>query len=432
MRLVFLMAVLAACGSVSGKSIDAGHDGPGSGGHMDAPADMAGDAAVAPITAIGASNVTQFNAPANSTTKIPYVADYDDLSEWNNTTSTFTAKNAGDYLVCASVFLGGTNLGVMVDLDLYKNGAVETILAQAYGIANACRTVRLAANDKLDFEIVLGTGAGTVAPDPNWQWMSIERVTEIAAVTPSAAFSSPNGQFVQIPYDTASVNDGTLYSTTTHQLTAPAAGDYQICAALNFGTLGLEGEIDLFVNGNREKALSNGVTIMSGCRSVRAAANDQIDVRVFQNTMNTTVAHDVNNADWLDIEKQPISVSVGAISDFTTTSHVSAQVPYSTVVFDDSSQYNTTTHTFAAATAGDYQVCASLLVPNSTTDGDEIDIYKNGTREKGLSYGHFGLSGCRVMRLAAGDQVQVWAYTQGDKSFTNNANWNWFEVSKLR
>jgi hypothetical protein len=77
-------------------------------------------------------------------------------------------------------------------------------------------------------------------------------------------------------------------------------------------------------------------------------------------------------------------------------------------------------------------VCASLLVPSSTMDGDEIDIYKNGTREKGLSFGHFGLSGCRVMRLAAGDQIQIWAFTQGNKSFTNDASWNWFEVSKLR
>jgi hypothetical protein len=431
MRLVFLMAVLAACGSVSGKSVDAGHDGPV--GHMDAPADMAGDAAVTPITAIGAGNITQFTAPGNSNTTIPYVADYDDLSEWDNATSTFTAKNAGDYLVCASVFMGAANFSTLIDLDLYKNGARETILAQGNGIADACRTVRLSVNDTLTFVVVNGQGTAiTVAPDPNWQWMSIERVTEVVAAAPSAAFSSPSGQFVQIPYDTASVNDGSLFSTTTHQLQASAAGDYQICAAINLGMVGLEGEIDLFVNGIREKALSNGVPLMSGCRSVRAAANDLIDVRVFQNTMNTTIPHDVSNADWLDIQKQPIAVSVGAISAFTTMSHVYAQVPYSTVVFDDSSQFNTTTHTFAAATAGDYQVCASLLVPASTMDGDEIDIYKNGTREKGLSFGHFGLSGCRVMRLAAGDQVQVWAYTLGNKSFANDANWDWFEVSKLR
>jgi hypothetical protein len=430
MRLACVMVVLAACGSVSTKHEDAGHDGPGE--TIDAPADVAGDAAVARTTAIGAGNLTQFTAAGNAVTKIPYVADYDDLSEWNNGTSTFTAKNAGDYLVCASLIMGGSNLTTVVDLDLYKNGAKETILAQASGVVNGCRAVRLAANDTLDFEVVLGGAAIVVAPDPNWQWMSIERVTEVTDATTSAAFSSPSGQFVQIPYDTTTINDGTLYNASTHQLKATAAGDFEVCASISFGMVGLEGEIDLFINGTREKAISNGVVQASGCRSVRLAANDLVDVRAFQNTMNTTIPRDVNNTDWIDIQKQPLSLSVGAVAAFPTVSHVFTQVPYSTVLFDDASQYNTTSHTFTAATAGDYEVCASLLIPQSTMDGDEIDIYKNGMREKGLSFGHFGLSGCRVMRLAAGDQVQVWAYTLGNKSFVNDANWDWLEVSTRR
>jgi len=36
------------------------------------------------------------------------------------------------------------------------------------------------------------------------------------------------------------------------------------------------------------------------------------------------------------------------------------------------------------------------------------------------------------MRLITGDQIQVSAYTLGAKSFTNDPNWHWLEVSKLR
>ena len=213
--------------------------------------------------------------------------------------------------------------------------------------------MRVAANDTLDLEVAndLGTDI-VVAPDPNWQWMSIERVTEVAAATTSAAFSSPSGQFVQVPYDTASINDGSLYDTTAHQLKAAAAGDFQVCASLAFDSATLEGEIDLFLNTTREKSISNGVGIMSGCRSVRVAANDLIDVRVFQNTTSEPIPTDTINADWVDIQKEPISLSVSAISDFMTTSHVYTVVPYSTVAFDDATQYDPMKHIFTAAAGG--------------------------------------------------------------------------------
>src|SRR3569623_2214690 len=81
MRSYCLVVLLAACGSVSAKN-DAGHDGPG--GHSAAPADVAGDAAVPPFTAIGAGTITQFSPGSFVDTVIPYNYDYDDLSEWSN------------------------------------------------------------------------------------------------------------------------------------------------------------------------------------------------------------------------------------------------------------------------------------------------------------------------------------------------------------
>lgn len=432
MRSYYLVVLLAACGSVTAKS-DAGHDGPGGHG-SDAPADVAGDAAATPITAIGAGSVTQFSPPSLVNTKIPYNYDYDDQSEWSNSTSSFTPKHDGDYLICASISMGTANLNTAIELEVFKNGTVANEIGRGHGIANGCVTIRLAANDSVDIEVFLGNqnASNPVIPDANWDWLTIERVTEVTSAKTSATFASPSGQFVPVPYDTTSVNDGTLYNTTTHQLRATAAGDFQLCASLSFSDPTLEGELDLYLNAVREKTLSNGVGLASGCRSVRLAANDLVDVRFFQNTANSTIPTDPNANDWLTIAKQPVTTSVSAIGAFNTTSHVFTQVPYTTVAFDDASQFSSTLHQFTAATAGDYLVCASLLVPGSTVDGDEIDIYKNATREKGLGYGHFGVSGCRVMRLSAGDYVQIWQYTLGNKTYANDANWDWFEVSKLR
>lgn len=433
MRLSCLVVLLAACGSVTAKN-DAGHDGPG--GHGDAPADVAGDAAATPSTAIGAGTITQFSPGSIVDTVIPYNYDYDDLSEWSNATSSFTPKHDGDYLICASVSMGTANLNTPIELHLFKNGGIALDLARGHGIATGCGTIRLAANDSVSIEVFLESGnqSNLVLPDTNWDWLTIERVTEVTAAKTSTAFPSPSGSFVPVRYDTTSVNDGTLYNPATYQLKPTTGGDFEVCASLafSFSQNTLEGELDLFVNSTREKTMSNGVGLMAGCRSVRVAANDAVDVRLFQNTSDTTVPTDISENDWLTITKQPITTSVGAIAPFNTTSHQWAQVLYSTVVFDDASQFNTTTHQFTATAAGDYEVCASLLVPASTVDGDEIDIYKNGAREKGLSYGHFGLSGCRVMRLSAGDYVQIWQYTLGDKAYTNDVNWDWLEVSKLR
>ena len=431
MRSLLMVVLLAACGSVSTKT-DAGHDG--SGGHSDGPADVGGDAAGTPVTAIGAGTITQFSPGSLVNTKVLYNYDYDDLSEWSNSTSSFTPKHDGDYLICASVSMGTANLNTAIELQIFKNGVVANEIGRGHGIANGCATIRLAANDSIDIEVFLGNqnASNPVIPDANWDWLTIERVTEVTAAKTSTAFPSTSGSFVPVRYDTASVNDGTLYNTSTYQLRATTAGDFGFCASVGLSDPTLEGELDLFVNATREKTLSNGVGLASGCRSVRLAANDLVDVRFFQNTGNTTIPTDGNANDWLAITKQPITTSVSAISPFNTTSHNWAQVLYSTVAFDDASQFSPTLHQFTATTAGDYEVCASLLVPTSTVDGDEIDIYKNAAREKGLSYGHFGLSGCRVMRLSAGDYVQIWQYTLGDKAYTNDPNWDWFEVSKLR
>ena len=433
MRLVSLVlaVVVSACGSVSTKSNDAGHDGPGSGsgsGMIDAAID---GAPPTPFTAIGAGAITSFTAAATADTKIPYVADYDDLGEWSNTASTFTAKNAGDYLVCLSSYLTNA-FSTINDVWIYKNGTRQQILAQGSGIATGCRTLRLATNDTLSFYVFNNSNAPvSVVSDTQWQWLTIERVNQVATVMTSASFSSPSGQFVVVPYDTASINDGSLYNTTTHQLQVTQAGDYQFCPSLLLsGSTTFEGELDLFVNGTRERSVSNGVQVANGCRSLRLNANDAVDVRFFQNTATSTVPFD-DVVDWFDIQKQPISVSVGAINTFVTTSHVFTPVPYSTKLFDDGFQFNSQASQFTAGSSGDYLFCASLLVPQSTVDGDELDLYKNGVREKGLSFGHFGLSGCRVMRLLVTDTVQVYTYTLGNKTFTNDANWDWLEVSKL-
>ena len=89
---------------------------------------------------------------------------------------------------------------------------------------------------------------------------------------------------------------------------------------------------------------------------------------------------------------------------------------------------------FTAAQAGDYQFCASLLGALAF----EMDLYINGTRENAFAggtgdnaYSH----GCRTVRLAAGNYVEIWADAAATTALTTypaNTYWDWLVVSKLR
>lgn len=428
MKWIVGLVAVAACGKVSNKPVDAPvqHDSPGGG--SDAPKQM--DAPAVGATAIAADDITPFTMANVTFTKVPYVSvAYDDLSEYDMTSSTFTAKAAGDYLICASLYLN--NFSVRAELDLYKNGTRDRGFAEGFGVTTGCRVIRLAAGDAIDVEAWQNSGSNlSPTADANWNWLTIQRVTATAMIENTANMSVASATFTTIPFANEIFDDASQFDPATSKFTAKAAGDYLMCAAKDISP-NVRGEADVFVNGTRERGFALGPAAITGCHSVRLAAGDAVDIELYQQSVATASMTADVSWDWMTVVPQTASVAEIGITGFSAPAQVFTKVPYSTEAFDANGEFDVGTNTFTAATAGDYLVCASLA-SFTTTDGDELDIYKNGVREKGLHFGQAAITGCRVLRLAHNDQIQIEYYRPGAVTFSSDANWDYLTVSKLR
>jgi hypothetical protein len=139
----------------------------------------------APISKVSLSGVAPFTLTGNTGDNMEFVVvpyamkTVDDLNEYNMTDHTFTAQQAGDYEVCASLSSNGG--GPVFELDTFVNGLRErsVALAQATStpIGGGCLTIRLMAKDSLDVEALqVGAFASSVSTDGNWDWMTISRL----------------------------------------------------------------------------------------------------------------------------------------------------------------------------------------------------------------------------------------------------------------
>jgi len=417
------MVVAAGCGSVDNKNVDArAHDTgqPDTSTMVDAPPTA--------ITAIEASNITAFSAATNAFTKVLYSSvAYDDETELSN--STFTPKIAGDYLICASLRVSAATF---ITLDIYKNGAREISIANGIGTASGCTILRVAAGAAVDVEVYQNQGSAlAVAADANWQWLTISRVASTAYATSTTSLPINSAAYTKAPFTNEIYDDATQFDGALNRFTPTQAGDYEVCSSYyyDFGAY-IPGQMDAYVNGSRDTSLSYGRGALGGCRTLRLALGDYLEVFLYQSSGSAQTIASALFWDWVVIGHQTATVSLAGITGFSVTNNGYAKVLYSTERFDDAGQFDVGSSTFTAATSGDYRVCASLFTA-TTADGDELYVYKNGTREKALDYGQFAVGGCRVMRLAAADQVQIFVHS-GANTFGSSTEWDWFEVSKLR
>lgn len=428
MKWFLVLVAVAACGKVSSNKPDAPvqRDAPA---QIDAPA----DGSTQTLTAIGADNISQLTLPSAVFTKVPYGSViYDDGAEFDAATSTFTPKYAGDYLICASVF-PTTNHSIPIEIDLFKNGVRERAFGFGYGIATGCRATRLAAGDAVDVRAYQASGGNVTSnPDMNWNWLAIERLTATAMIENTANVSVPNGVATLIPYANVVFDTSSAFDAATSQYAAPTAGDYLVCASKDIASTTVPAELNTWLNGARESSFGfSAGGAETGCRSTRMAVNDKLEIRTFQASGGTVSMTGDQVWDWFTIQPLPTSVSETAITAFTANAATFTKVPYTTEAFDANGEFDVSTSTFTAATPGDYLVCMSLLT-RTTGGGDELDLYKNGVREKGIDFGSDAVTGCRIVRLALHDQLQVYYYNNGTVSLTEAGLWDWLEVSKLK
>lgn len=122
----------------------------------------------------------------------------------------------------------------------------------------------------------------------------------------SPGFTIPTATFVTVPYATKSFDDRGEFDPATHAFKAKTAGDYLVCSSLALPTGVQALEIDLFVNGVRDRALSGAQpgSSVGGCRLVRLAANDVLDVRAYMAYGAAIQVGSDPSWDWLTISEQ--------------------------------------------------------------------------------------------------------------------------------
>jgi hypothetical protein len=424
MRALLLLIVVSGCGSVEGHKVDARPADTAS-------ADTAIDAPAVPPAAVSAYGTATFAAPSTTFTKVVFTTEqYDDRDEYDPTTGRFTSMHGGDYLVCASVYIPN----VYFEIDLYKNNVRGRAFGVSTGVAGGCQPVRLAAGDYIEVWLYqYGSSSVTINDSPEGTWLTISQVNTIVDAQNVGSTNVPTGTFVKVPHHNEIFDMAGEYDNAQATFTPSQPGDYQFCSWLTWNTTSYGGEIDLFVNGAREKGLGDQRGACGGCRTLRLAANDVVDIRMWQGTGNTVTVPEDPNWDWLVIGKLPALVSAEGITTFSAPSQTFVKVPYAREIFDDDGRFDIGTSTFTAASAGDYLFCASLYATSAAADV-ELDLFKNGVRDRAIAWGRNGIGGCRVLRLAVADQidVRVWHNNAEAVSFSTDAYWPWFQTSQIR
>ena len=431
-------------GGGSGQDGGGGAGGTG-GGATDGSADLIGYAGsdgpqTTAVTAISLDDINVFAAAAGTATLVPYIKKlYDDRNEYDTSTSRFTATDAGDYKICASLY-SSTYAGSF-RLRLYVNGSNVAgfgIDGNGNGFEHGCRVARLAAGDYVQVYVLQGSGAAVMfGQNTYWNWMTVAKISSTLDVSNITAFQAASGSFTVVPYATPRYDDKSQYDASTSKFTAAQAGDYELCASLNADTDTTHAfELDLFVNGAREDAFGGGGSFIAaqGCRTVRLAAGNYVQVEVYQSSGAPMAFAADSLTNWMTVAQMPSTLSLDNATTFTGAGSTFIKVPYGTELYDDLNQYSASMSRFTAAQAGDYQLCASMLGATAF----EMDLYINGTRENALAggSGDSGFShGCRTVRLAAGDYVEIWAdaaSTTGTVTYSPNTYWDWLVVSKMR
>lgn len=428
-RIALGLWLLAACGKVNEKDIDAAM------GSADDAA-MIDGAGPAIVTAFSAQGVPNFAAIGQQFVKVPYNAEiYDDESEFDITTSRFTAKAAGDYFVCAGLALNQT--GFSFELELWINNQRKQSIGYGDEVARGCTTTRLAAGDYVEIFMYISNTSATANITQNfvWDWFTVARLPESTSVSAlnGGVANVMNQTPTVIPYADEQRDEQNAYDGANGVYAAPANGDYFTCASIATGTSSF-GELHAYKNGAPLVGFGRAIASAGGCRTERIVAGDMLDVRIYQGTGGTIQIAGNASWNWMQLYRIPAQLQVNSISSFAVPQASHTKVPYTSEGFDSPAQFDVGTSTFTAAAAGDYLVCASLA-PEAPLYTTEIGVFKNGSQLMGLATGRVRHAGCSVVRLAMSDQLDIRAY-QGSStsgiSVTADPFWNWLQISKIR
>lgn len=254
---------------------------------------------------VAEDDITGFTAPPSTFTAVPYGSEaLDERNEFDPAAGTFTASAAGDYHVCAGLWLGANNAGTRLQLSVYINGTRERELFANIDATTGCRDVRLAAGDVLDLRVYHSASTTlTIPTNTSWNWLTIDTISDHVSSGDITQFAAPDSTFTRVPYGAVLFDDASELDASLGRFTPAAAGDYEICASMWDGADKTKFELDLFVNGNHQQALGGWDLTTRGCRVLRLATGDHIDIDAWQNSGTTTTVAPNIYWNWLTVAK---------------------------------------------------------------------------------------------------------------------------------
>ena len=136
------------------------------------------EGALAAKSRVSVRDVVPFTLNSGPFTKITFASElYDDKSEYDLASHTFSPQEDGDYEICARSRLNNSNVD-SAELVLFRNGGVEASLFGPDSDGGAgCRTVRLSSGDEVDVRIGQGSGSTLLVPaSPQHNWLTINQL----------------------------------------------------------------------------------------------------------------------------------------------------------------------------------------------------------------------------------------------------------------
>jgi hypothetical protein len=383
---------------------------------------------------------------------------------------------AGYYQVDASVaFTAPTTTRCIA--WVYKNGS-PAITSETEAPSNPGQAPNAVVSDVIQCNagdrLELYTYAANSSPlsiDPSRNYLSVALLaslpgavgaTTAARAYRNAALSLAGGTNVwtKIAIDTVSSDPGSNVSTVNGRYTCPVSGTYQVDGQVSAV---LQNNPQVFIAGiYRNGALAtSGVlqTIRGGTPSdayqvtvsdlLQCNAGDYLELWGFNNGGNAAPTNIAPGNNYLSVVQvgnlsaTPASTACAKATRSSnssvafTTANVAQKIPLDSIIFDTSGAYNVANTRFQAPVAGYYQVEGAAWINIGSTAGmGQILLYVNGASST-CTAGVYGSSTgvipsvSDVIKLNAGDYVELWASGPTGASYQYNVNVNYLSVALL-
>lgn len=247
----------------------------------------------------------------------------------------------------------------------------------------------------------------------------------------TASFGAPQAQFTQVPYIAEAYDRLGNYHVSTRSFTAPRDESYAVCASLAATSYAKDFELDLFVDGVRERAFAvarNGVA--NGCRTIALRTGNVLDVRVYQPFVGSLAFGGNASWDWMTIRSVTQYVAVNDLARFDAPSGQFSTIAYNTEASDPLNVFDPLMARLTLP-AGDFQLCmsAASFVPEF-----EVDLFPHLQRSKAFAISsHGAATGCVPLSLTQDEYLDLRAY-QGNGTpmvFSPNTLWNWLTLDRI-